>query len=404
MAFRCSIQFTLQVPTFLDKKPHRSVFLSIQTLFPPSGCPKSAYGDQLQLAAPARRCTGTGSYDTGPLGSFYLLTPSRNNMRATGVVFRGSMNNCSCPACSHSPRKIHPLPALFSSQLPHRGLTYECRLRFGAIKRENICMEWNTPLENVGEVGRCVCIPPPDVFKPLTCPTPVTVGILKSQIAGASLDSIHMVGVSLGAHISGFVGQMFDGKLGRITGNPSPGSPSLWGELLAASRALRRRHGGSSLAGLDPAGPLYRGQPPGERLDPTDAQFVDVIHSDTDGTRHLSSLLQGNPESDGQRRKAGVAAGGSAGAIPAPLAHPSQCRGAGKGSAVLCCPRCARHTLGSCTFTCSSRHAAVSQQVWPHGPRSARTWAPVQEGASSGPNPASPSALSFPSLSHKQAS
>lgn len=50
-------------------------------------------------------------------------------------------------------------------------------------------------------------------------------------------------------------------------------------------------------AGLDPAGPLYRGQPPGERLDPTDAQFVDVIHSDTDGKRHLSSLLQGNPES-----------------------------------------------------------------------------------------------------------
>lgn len=183
-------------------------------------------------------------------------------MRATGVVFRGSMNNCSCPACSHSPRKIHPLPALFSSQLPHRGLTYECRLRFGAIKRENICMEWNTPLENVGEVGRCVCIPPPDVFKPLTCPTPVTVGILKSQIAGASLDSIHMVGVSLGAHISGFVGQMFDGKLGRITGNPSPGSPSLWGELLAASRALRRRHGGFSLQALTQQDPCTEGSRP----------------------------------------------------------------------------------------------------------------------------------------------
>ncbi|XP_025931317.1 lipase member H isoform X4 [Apteryx rowi] len=78
-------------------------------------------------------------------------------------------------------------------------------------------------------------------------------------IAGASLDSFHMIGVSLGAHISGFVGQMYEGKLGRITG-------------------------------LDPAGPLYRGKLPSERLDPTDAQFVDVIHSDTDGLGYREAL------------------------------------------------------------------------------------------------------------------
>ncbi|XP_064929185.1 lipase member H isoform X2 [Columba livia] len=78
-------------------------------------------------------------------------------------------------------------------------------------------------------------------------------------IAGASLASFHMIGVSLGAHISGFVGQLFGGTLGRITG-------------------------------LDPAGPLYRGKPPSERLDPTDAQFVDVIHSDTDGLGYTEAL------------------------------------------------------------------------------------------------------------------
>ncbi|NXY49872.1 LIPH Lipase, partial [Ceuthmochares aereus] len=81
----------------------------------------------------------------------------------------------------------------------------------------------------------------------------------KMLVDGASLDSLHMIGVSLGAHISGFVGQMFDGALGRITG-------------------------------LDPAGPLYRGKPPSERLDPTDAQFVDVIHSDTDGLGYREAL------------------------------------------------------------------------------------------------------------------
>uniref|UniRef100_A0A8C6DLG8 Lipase H n=1 Tax=Moschus moschiferus TaxID=68415 RepID=A0A8C6DLG8_MOSMO len=34
---------------------------------------------------------------------------------------------------------------------------------------------------------------------------------------GAFLDDIYMIGVSLGAHIAGFVGKMYDGQLGRIT-------------------------------------------------------------------------------------------------------------------------------------------------------------------------------------------
>lgn len=33
------------------------------------------------------------------------------------------------------------------------------------------------------------------------------------------------------------------------------------------------------LLGLDPAGPYFEGTPPEVRLDPTDADFVDVIHS-----------------------------------------------------------------------------------------------------------------------------
>ncbi|XP_067896172.1 lipase member H-like isoform X2 [Heterodontus francisci] len=68
---------------------------------------------------------------------------------------------------------------------------------------------------------------------------------------GGSLDLIHMIGVSLGAHISGFVGSKFDGKIGRITG-------------------------------LDPAGPLFTGKSVEDRLDPADAQFIDVLHTDID--------------------------------------------------------------------------------------------------------------------------
>ncbi|KAB5533258.1 hypothetical protein PHYPO_G00129710 [Pangasianodon hypophthalmus] len=77
----------------------------------------------------------------------------------------------------------------------------------------------------------------------------ITAFIHRMTEEGACLDSIHLIGVSLGAHVAGFIGAMLGGRVGRITG-------------------------------LDPAGPMFAGVPPEERLDPTDAQFVDVLHTD----------------------------------------------------------------------------------------------------------------------------
>ncbi|CAB1341018.1 unnamed protein product [Coregonus sp. 'balchen'] len=73
--------------------------------------------------------------------------------------------------------------------------------------------------------------------------------ILNMQAEGAPLSSIHLIGVSLGAHLAGFVGANLKGKIGRITG-------------------------------LDPAGPMFTGATAEERLDPSDAMFVDVLHTD----------------------------------------------------------------------------------------------------------------------------
>ncbi|XP_057658000.1 uncharacterized protein LOC130894953 isoform X1 [Diorhabda carinulata] len=64
---------------------------------------------------------------------------------------------------------------------------------------------------------------------------------------GLSLKKTHIIGFSLGAHIAGFAGSDL-GNLSRITG-------------------------------LDPAGPLFESQDPRARLDQSDAEFVDVIHS-----------------------------------------------------------------------------------------------------------------------------
>ncbi|XP_018561128.1 pancreatic triacylglycerol lipase [Anoplophora glabripennis] len=62
---------------------------------------------------------------------------------------------------------------------------------------------------------------------------------------------IHIIGHSLGAHTAGYAGSLVPG-LGRITG-------------------------------LDPAEPYFQGMPSHVRLDPSDADLVDVIHTDGKG-------------------------------------------------------------------------------------------------------------------------
>ncbi len=72
---------------------------------------------------------------------------------------------------------------------------------------------------------------------------------------GLSLNDVHLIGHSLGAHISGYCAKRFNPiQVARVTG-------------------------------LDPASPYFEGCPPIVRLDASDAVYVDIIH--TNGEKQM---------------------------------------------------------------------------------------------------------------------
>lgn len=72
---------------------------------------------------------------------------------------------------------------------------------------------------------------------------------------GAELNKFHIIGFSLGAHVAGKAGSTINGLVPRITG-------------------------------LDPAYPGFSLQNTDERLDTSDAEFVDVVHTNSETLLH----------------------------------------------------------------------------------------------------------------------
>ncbi|KAL0963590.1 hypothetical protein UPYG_G00308310 [Umbra pygmaea] len=114
-----------------------------------------------------------------------------------------------------------------------------------------------------------------DNYKEVAVQISVFINQLKNH--GCKLESFHFIGISLGAHVSGFIGTLFKGEIGRITG-------------------------------LDPAGPMFKGADIYDRLDPSDALFVEAIHTDSDyfgisiPVGHVDFFLNGGKDQIGCSR------------------------------------------------------------------------------------------------------
>ncbi|XP_007939791.1 pancreatic lipase-related protein 2 [Orycteropus afer afer] len=79
--------------------------------------------------------------------------------------------------------------------------------------------------------------------------TAFLIQVLSTEM-GYDPENVHLIGHSLGSHAAAEAGRRLGGRLGRITG-------------------------------LDPAEPCFQGTSEEVRLDPSDAMFVDVIHTDS---------------------------------------------------------------------------------------------------------------------------
>ncbi|CAL1292336.1 unnamed protein product [Larinioides sclopetarius] len=188
-----------------------------------------------------------------------FLCFSRKNDHEPCYVTNRNFTAWNSNCCDFDPtvKTVFIIPGFKDSYAPWTRI-----LKDALILRE-VCnvfiVEYGQPLETYSEALESI----PKVGKQ------VAVFIRKlMKLKGLDLQHVHIIGHSIGAHSAGFAGKETKKKkrfVGRITG-------------------------------LDPAGPGFYDATPDQRLDVTDASFVDVIHSNK-GCSRLEGF--GSPDAVG---------------------------------------------------------------------------------------------------------
>uniref|UniRef100_A0A670Y7D6 Triacylglycerol lipase n=1 Tax=Pseudonaja textilis TaxID=8673 RepID=A0A670Y7D6_PSETE len=129
----------------------------------------------------------------------------------------------------------------FIDQGEERWLSDMCKRMLQVEDVNCICIDWV-------KGSRCAYTQAANNIRVVGSEVAYFVNILKEKY-GYSPSMVHFIGHSLGAHAAAELGSRIKG-IGRITG-------------------------------LDPAQPYFQGTPPEIRLDKNDAEFVDVIHTDS---------------------------------------------------------------------------------------------------------------------------
>ncbi|KAM6184770.1 pancreatic lipase-related protein 2-like [Rhynchocyon petersi] len=129
----------------------------------------------------------------------------------------------------------------------NKWLSDMCKNMFTVEEVNCICVDWrggsrttySQAVQNVRVVGAQIAF----LINVMRCSDP------PQKELELCHENVHLIGHSLGAHVAGEAGKRLNGRVGRTTG-------------------------------LDPAEPYFQDTPKEVRLDPSDAMFVDVIHTD----------------------------------------------------------------------------------------------------------------------------